>query len=352
MNKILGRIGLSLKFSLMVFSILFLAATISAGLMHIAIKLGIFSENIIESNGLIPIFTLIACIIIGTILSILASKSTIKSVEQFVVATNQLAGGDFTARLDIKAPEEFKVIAQNFNYMAKELGSIEMLRSDFINDFSHEFKTPIVSIKGFAEILKYDDLSPEERKEYLDIIIEEASRLAALSSSILELSKIEHQEILTHKQEFNLGEQIRQSLLLLDSKINQKHIHLELDIYDYNISGNKEMLSQVWVNLVDNAVKFTPDGGWIYISMGRDEKQITVEIRDTGCGIREADVTRIFDKFYQADSSHATYGNGLGLSMVKKIIELHGGTINCQSIVSSGTHFGIMLPVSQQSNKD
>lgn len=345
MKKLLGKVGLSLKFSLAVFMILSLTMLISGGLMSVVIHIGLVPKNIIENTRMIPIVTLIASIIIGTIISILFSKSMIRNVEQFVKASNQLASGDFTAKLNMKAPLEFKIISDNFNHMAKELGSIEVLRADFINNFSHEFKTPIVSIKGFAEILKYDDLTPEERKEYLDIVIEESSRLAALATNVLELAKIEQQEILTNKQSFNLSEQIRQCILLLDAKISEKNIDLELDIEDYTVEGNKEMLQQVWINLLDNAIKFSREKGTIHIRIQKCDHKIKVEISDTGCGISEEELPRIFDKFYQADISHATRGNGLGLSLVKKIITLHGGTISCKSKLTEGTTFVVEVPV-------
>lgn len=348
MKKLLGKVGLSLKFSLAVFMILCLTMITSGGLMSIVIYIGIVPEKIIENTRTIPIVTLIASIIIGTIISIFASKSILRKVEQFVNAFNQLASGDFTTTLDIKKPLEFKVISDNFNHMAKELGNIEVLRSDFINNFSHEFKTPIVSIKGFAEILKYDDLTHEERKEYLDIVIEESSRLAVLANNVLEVSKIEQQEILTNKQRFNLGEQMRQCILLLDAKMSEKNIKLKIDIEDYIIEGNKEMLQQVWINLLDNAIKFTQEQGIIHIQMQKCDNQIKVEISDTGCGISEEELPRIFDKFYQADTSHATMGNGLGLSLVKKIVVLHGGIISCKSKLTEGTTFVVEVPIGEE----
>ena len=255
MKKLISKIGLSIKISITIFLILCLAAAISGVIMHVAMRLGIYTENI---NGIgIPVVSLLSCIVIGTLLASVASSHTVKAVEKFVRASNQVANGDFTARVEVRGPYEFKVMADNFNHMAQELGSIEVLRSDFINDFSHEFKTPIVSIKGFAEILKYGDLSEEERSEYLDIVIEESARLSTLATNILAVSKIEKQGILTNQQTFNLGEQIRQCILLLDNKINEKEITLILNIQDYMTYGNKDMMSQVWLNLLDNAIKFT-----------------------------------------------------------------------------------------------
>lgn len=225
------------------------------------------------------------------------------------------------------------------------MGGIEVLRTDFINNFSHEFKTPIISIKGFAEILKDDDLSKEEKNEYLDIIIEESKRLSSLATNVLNLSKIETQVILNDIQRFNIGEQIRQSILLLDSKFQAKNILLDINIEDCYINGNKEMLNQVWVNLLDNAIKFNSKNGIVSINMKKEEGNIFINITDTGVGIESESIPKIFDKFYQGDISHATHGNGLGLTIVKKIIKLHGGTIECDSIVSKGTKFTIILPI-------
>ena len=194
-------------------------------------------------------------------------------------------------------------------------------------------------------ILKDDDLSKEEKNEYLDIIIEESKRLSSLATNVLNLSKIETQVILNDIQRFNIGEQIRQSILLLDSKFQSKNILLDINIEDCYVNGNKEMLNQVWVNLLDNAIKFNNKNGIVSVNMKKEEGNIFINITDTGLGITRESIPKIFDKFYQGDRSHSTNGNGLGLTIVKKIIELHGGTIECDSIVSKGTKFTIILPI-------
>ena len=229
--------------------------------------------------------------------------------------------------------------------MAKELGGIEVLRTDFINNFSHEFKTPIISIKGFAEILKDDNLPKDERNEYLDIIIEESKRLSTLSNNVLNLSKIENVAILKDTKVFNIGEQLRQAILILHSKFENKNILLDINIGDYNINGSKEMLNQVWINLLDNAVKFNRENGIISIALKKKEDNIIITISDNGIGISKEALPKVFDKFYQGDTSHSTLGNGLGLAMVKKIIELHNGTIKCDSLHLRGTRFTITLPI-------
>lgn len=345
MNKLNKRITLSMHFGISIFIINLITTIITGFLMYLSFFLGILNENTIENVMVLPIMTLIASIIIGVIVSACSSRIVLKNVREFITATDKLSKGDFSARLNIKRPPEFKVLSKNFNKMAEELGGIEVLRTDFINNFSHEFKTPIISIKGFAEILKDDELPKEEKNEYLDIIIEESKRLTSLATNVLNLSKIETQVILKDIQRFNMGEQIRQSILLLDSKFESKNILLDVNIQDCYINGNKEMLNQVWVNLLDNAIKFNNKNGMVSINMKREENNILITIIDTGVGINKEAINKIFDKFYQEDTSHATNGNGLGLSIVKKIIELHGGTIQCDSIVSKGTKFTVTIPL-------
>ena len=334
-----------MHFGISIFIINLITTIITGFLMYLSFSLGILNENTIENVMVLPIMTLIASIIIGVIVSACSSRIVLKNVREFITATDKLSKGDFSARLNIKRPPEFKVLSKNFNKMAEELGGIEVLRTDFINNFSHEFKTPIISIKGFAEILKDDELPKEEKNEYLDIIIEESKRLTSLATNVLNHSKIETQVILKDIQRFNMGEQIRQSILLLDSKFESKNILLDVNIQDCYINGNKEMLNQVWVNLLDNAIKFNNKNGMVSINMKREENNILITIIDTGVGINKEAINKIFDKFYQEDTSHATNGNGLGLSIVKKIIELHGGTIQCDSIVSKGTKFTVTIPL-------
>nr|MBP7401065.1 HAMP domain-containing histidine kinase [Clostridia bacterium] len=217
----------------------------------------------------------------------------------------------------------------SFNHMASELGSVEMLRNDFINNLSHEFKTPIVSVSGFARMLRRDDLTPEERDEYLDIIIQESDRLAELSTNILNLSKIENQHILTDKQEVNVSEQIRLAVALLEKKWSKKNIDIQFDSEEVHVSGNAEMLKQVWINLIDNAVKFSPEYGTVKIDARQSPDRIEVSVANEGEMSEEA-AKHVFDKFYQGDPSHTEQGNGLGLTIAQKITELHRGTLRAE----------------------
>ena len=344
MRNLLNKIGLSLYVALCLFIIHLITLAVTWVLLYMGISFDWISETMQDKPFIVIGITILSCIIIGFIIFAVASRKMVATIRQFIEATNQLASGDFSARLNITHPPEYKLLSENFNHMAEELAGIEVLRTDFINNFSHEFKTPIVSIKGFAEILKDPTLSQEERDEYLDIVIEESTRLASLATNVLTLSKVEGQAILSHQQHFNLGEQIRQCVLMLDSKLEKKEILLQADIHDDIIFGNKEMLNQVWLNLLDNAIKFTPGQGIIEISTQEKDDQVIVKISDTGCGIDAQALPKIFDKFYQEDRSHATMGNGLGLSIAYEIVTLHKGSIHCASTVFKGTTFTVSLP--------
>ena len=231
----------------------------------------------------------------------------------------------------------------SFNTTAQELEGTEMLRSDFINNFSHEFKTPIVSIAGFAGLLKQGNLDEQEQKEYLNIIESESRRLAYMATNVLNLTKVENQTILTDVSVFNLSEQLRTCVLLLEAKWEQKNLEMNLELEEHTISGNQELLRQVWVNLLDNAIKFSPEGQSVEISAAEEESSVAVSITNTGSYIPQEQQSAIFRKFYQADHSHNTEGNGIGLAVVKRVVELHGGSIRVESNPSF-TKFTVTLP--------
>ena len=338
MRQLLTKISFSFYTTLFIFILYVLIFTITACLIYTVIGLGWFDEESLNPM----LLTLAACFLVGTTISIIWGHKMLKNVRIFTGAMDQLASGDFSVRLNMTHPLEYQLLSDNFNRMAEQLAGIQVLRTDFINHFSHEFKTPIVSIKGFAQILKDDTLS----KEYLTIMIEEADRLSTLATNVLMLSNIESQTLLVDRQRFNLGEQLRQCILMFEPKLIKKDILLLATIEDEDIYANKELLNQVWLNLLDNAIKFVPIGGKIEVSMGSYEADLTVMIADNGCGIAKETLPKIFDKFYQEDHSRKTMGNGLGLSIVKKIILLHQGEITCESIPNQRTIFTIRLPKS------
>lgn len=216
--------------------------------------------------------------------------------------------------------------------MAEELEKTERQRMDFVNNLSHEFKTPIVSIAGFAKLLKNEQLTKEQRMEYLNIIEEEAKRLSSMATNVLNMTKVENQTILTNVSTFNLSEQMRSSIVLLEEKWEKKNLELDLEFEEYKICANEELLKEVWINLIDNAIKFSSQNGLIRIRIEEVDERYKITVSNQGEQITVENQKKIFNKFYQADESHATEGNGIGLVIVKSIIGLHKGnvTVNCK----------------------
>ena len=292
----------------------------------------------------IPLLAVLSAVV-GAGLTLLLSRIPLKPIRDLIEAINQLADGNFKVRIHLNLNREFERLSESFNRMAQELENTELLRSDFINNFSHEFKTPIVSLRGFAKILKNDRLTKEERDEYLDIIISESNRLSQLSTNVLNLSKIEKMSILSDMESFDLSEEVRQSVLLLESKWQKKNLELFIDMDELEYHGNKALLNQVWINLIDNAIKFSPQNGKIKLKLHRKKDQVVFQILDNGCGMDEETKNHIFDRFYQGDSSHTAEGNGIGLTVVEKIVHLHKGQIRVISEAGIGTTFTVNLPI-------
>ena len=291
--------------------------------------------------------TLIACTIIGTAAASILSKWFLSPLKEMIVATDRIANGDFKVHIQetFDKKTDLGILQRSFNHMTRELDGIEMFRNDFINNFSHEFKTPIVSIQGFAHQLKAGGLTPEEEREYIRIIADESDRLAKMATNILLLSKLENQAIVTEKTEFYLDEQIRTCLLLLEKQWSAKGIDLNLDLTEVRYHFNDTMLSHVWMNLLGNAIKFTPHGGTVSCTLKADANRVTVVISDTGCGMDEDTQKHIFEKFYQGDTSHTGDGNGIGLTIVGRILVLCGGSIEVDSQPGRGSSFTVTLPV-------
>lgn len=321
--------------------------------------------NILDAFGLIkhievvpmllPFIMLCACIIIGSILSAMLSGILLRPLNDLKEGLLKVSKGDFTVRLEENGNSELSHIQESFNIMVKELGNTELFRNDFINDFSHEFKTPMVSVYGFAKQLKKGGLTKEQEQEYIDIIINESQRLINMSSNILMLSKLENQEIITDKKDFSLDEELRRCVLQLQGQWGEKNQEVIPDLCEITYYGNSEMLKQVWLNVIGNAVKYTPNGGTIEVKLDinpKNEQEVRVRITDNGIGMDKATAERIFEKFYQGDSSHATGGNGLGLAMVKRIVELCGGRIRVKSEPDKGTQFTVYLPIEEKNNED
>lgn len=298
-----------------------------------------------------PVFASIAllcvCAVVGTALASFFGKYYLRPLKQLIGATKEVRKGNYQVQVkaDPDAQTEMGELIRSFNEMVRELDGIELFRNDFINNFSHEFKTPIVSVRGFAKELLTQDLTPEQRQEYARIIVEEADRLAHLSTNVLELSKLENQQILSGKSEFYLDEQLRQCILLHEPVWSAKGVEIIPELEEVRFYSNEEILARVWSNLIGNAIKFTPEGGSVTVMLKReDDRHVRVSIRDTGIGMSPEVRAHIFEKFYQADPSHHGTGYGIGLTMVKRSVTLCGGSVSVESEEGKGSVFTVILP--------
>lgn len=288
--------------------------------------------------------SVLSYVLIGALLVTLFAKRVVEPVIELNLATQEVARGNFDIQVENKSNDEVGELTKNFNKMTRELKNIEYLRKDFISSVSHEFKTPIASIQGFAKLLQKGNLSEGERQEYLNIIAEETDRLSHLSSSILKLSKLENQEIVEKRVGFSLDEQIRKSILLLEHAWSQKNIGFELELEQVTYAGDEELLQQVWVNLLDNAIKFSDINGSISIKLAQRASKVKIEISDQGIGMGKETLQRLFEKFYQGEKAHSAKGCGLGLALVKRILDLHGAEIAVESTLNQGSAFTVELP--------
>jgi signal transduction histidine kinase len=259
-------------------------------------------------------------------------------------AMRRVAEGNFDVKLDDESGfEEMVQISKNFNSMTKELAATETLQTDFVSNVSHEFKTPINAIEGYATLLQNGDITPDEQREYVEKILFNTKRLSTLVGNILILSKIDNQGIPESHTTYRLDEQIRQSLLSLEPRWIERETEFDIELDEVEYTGNESLLIHVWNNLIENAIKFGKRGGLIKIRLAKYEDVIEFVIEDDGPGIPPEDTERIFGRFYQSDSSHKSEGNGLGLALVKQIIKLESGEIYVESAESGGARFVVLL---------
>lgn len=341
--------GLILMFVLVLFLTLVIHTVLVGILMYFLESNTSFSITGITPMDIIRLTSILALASIptGMLLATLVSKFPLKPIRALIDGMDTLASGDFSSRINVgtimrKYPS-YVGVASSFNKMAEQLESTEMLRNDFVNNFSHEFKTPIVSIAGFAKLLKRGDLTEEQKQEYLTAIEEESIRLSVMATNVLNLTKVENQTILSDVKEFNLSEQIRSCILLMERKWAEKGLELNLEFEEYTICGNEELLKQVWINLLDNAIKFAPHGHTIRIDIHHEGDSLRVDIMNTGSSIPPEKQKLIFNKFYQAEESHTTAGNGVGLAIVKRVVGLHNGSVRVSSNEEITT-FSVILP--------
>ena len=342
------RTSLTLIFSGFVFAILLIALALSTVILFL-VELFMGESTTLDTPHVL-LLVVVSSAIMGSGAALLLSKFPLTPINNLVNAMNRLAAGEYKVRLEFKGPfynnSTFREISGSFNRMAEELENTELLRSDFINNFSHEFKTPIVSITGFAKLLRRANLSEDERSQYLGVIESESLRLSQMATNVLNLTKIENQSILGDTHTYNLSEQLRSSLLVLEPKWSAKSIEIDPDFAEYEIEAAKELLKEVWINLIDNAIKFSPDGGSVRIGIKESGLHLAVSVSNDGEEIPEDKRERIFGKFYQADESHSGLGNGVGLAIVKRVVDLHGGDVRV--LCSGGVNtFVVTLPKKQ-----
>lgn len=291
-----------------------------------------------------PVNLVVVSLLIGTVLTWFLSRMFLEPIKKLIQAMGQVAEGDFSVRLSSRTTSnEIQEIYSGFNLMAQELDHTEILQTDFVSNASHEFKTPLNAIEGYSTLLQSsDNLSPRQQ-EYVEKIIFNTRRLSSLTGSILLLSKIENQSIPTNQSHFRLDEQIRQSILALEPEWERRDVAFDVELEEVTYYGNENLLHHVWDNLISNAIKFGPDGGTVSIRLSRGGGQLCCTVADNGPGIPEAARKHIFDKFYQADSSHREQGNGLGLALVKRIAALEGGSVWAENLPEGGCRFTVLL---------
>jgi signal transduction histidine kinase len=295
---------------------------------------------------------LLAGLIVGILSSFARSRGWISEMKIFgpiIEALDKIAQGDFSVRLD-HASLDHQIpgeLASKVNKVALELDQMETMRQEFISNVSHEIQSPLTSIRGFAQALENDQLTPEERHHYLDVIKAESIRLSRITEDLLKLASLESDKVRFEPKPYRLDKQIRSLILACEPQWREKELDMEVALEEVEITADEDLLSQVWINLIHNSIKFTPPHGKICIELHQHRDEIEFKIKDTGSGISEADQARIFERFFKADKSRtrSNGGSGLGLSIVKKIVEMHKGKINIESSVGTGTTFIVSLPL-------
>jgi signal transduction histidine kinase len=287
-------------------------------------------------------------VLIWVLIGVLMRPKREAMIWAIIEPIQKIAKGDFSVKIrnEEKYDGEIGVLVKSINDMTDELNAMEKMRQEFVSNVSHEIQSPLTSIKGFARALQDDNLSEEKRKHYLTIIETETTRLSKLSQNLLKLTLLESEEYTPERVSYRLDQQLKQIVLNSEPLWAEKEIELELNLEKVHITADQESMSQVWVNLIHNSIKFTPSGGTITIQLKEDEEFVEIRIHDTGIGISEEQKQHIFERFYKADSSRnrAYGGSGLGLAIVKKVLDLHEGEIKVESEEGNGTEFIVRIP--------
>ncbi|MBP3610014.1 MAG: HAMP domain-containing histidine kinase [Lachnospiraceae bacterium] len=309
----------------------------------ILMKLGVSIMHL--ANPWMFLFLLILlCVFLAMVSSYYLVRKVFKPLEQISAASRRVAAGDFSSQLTYQGGfVELEETIRNFNRMVKELGSVEIMRNDFIADVSHEFKTPLSAISGYATFLQDPELTGEERNEYIRKIFFNIDKLNDLTENILRLSKLEHQQFLEDPVTYRLDEQLREAMVLLEPKWSRKNLELDLHLPEVSYTGHPALLFQVWTNLIGNAIKYTDNGGKIAVYLREKPNKIQVIVSDNGIGMSEETQAHIFDKFYQGDTSRKSQGNGLGLPLCREIVKKCSGELHVESTLGIGSVFIVNL---------
>lgn len=338
-NQRENRFSLRLRLTLLVSAELVVCILVALGSFFLM-------EDVIPINStlLLLLDLVVISLLIGGVVTGLLAKQFFSPIKKLRKAMEKVADGDFTVRLDDRSSsKEIMEIYSGFNLMAHELGTIEILQTDFVSNVSHEFKTPINAIEGYSMLLQDSENLTQEQKQYVEKIVFNTNRLSSLVGSILLLSRLENQQIPTGQASYRLDEQIRQSIVALEPAWEKKDLEFDVEMDSVEYMGNESMMRHVWDNLISNAVKFNPRCGLVRIRLFRRGTQVVFTVEDSGPGLPQEAQKHIFDKFYQADSSHREEGNGLGLALVKKILAISGGTITAENLPAGGCRFTVIL---------
>ncbi|MGN0563432.1 MAG: ATP-binding protein [Candidatus Heritagella sp.] len=323
-----------------------LVAAELVGSILLALGLSYLLDSLVPAYHRLPTLAelILLSFLIGTVATIFLSRLFFEPIKKLCKGIEKVADGDFSVRLETRsASKEIKELYSGFNLMVQELSATEILQTDFVSNVSHEFKTPISAIEGYATLLSDCSNLEEDQRQYVEKICLNTRRLSTLVGNILLLSKIENQSIPTPPTRFRLDEQIRQSIVILEPEWEKKDIEFDVEMDRISFNGSEALMRHVWDNLIGNAIKFDPPGGLVRIRLREEPDEIRFTVEDNGPGLAPEAQKHIFDKFYQADNSHKEEGNGLGLALVKRILSIVGGRITAENRPEGGCRFTVLL---------
>lgn len=336
------RESLAVRITFLVFLSVLLAQMLTFTVFALLFRAGFLKPK--DSFILYLVFAFIASLSLGTIISAVFSRVISGAYETYKTALSEIASGNF----DVTIPESQEMLTRQFvrdiNKMTRELKNNQIMRNDFISNFSHELKTPIVSINGFSELLMSDDITDEERKEYAGIIYSESGRLLNLAKNTLLLSKLKGQSVVYNKKVFLFNECVENCALLFEKQLKAKNSEIKMSLEKISYYWDPDLISQIVINLLSNAIKYGKKDGVITVTLKSLSGYVYLTVKDDGDGMDEATLARVFDRYFQGDGSHKTEGNGLGLSIVKRIVDIGEGKISVESKPGEGSAFTVMLP--------